>query len=321
MTGPWNGRQVGICATVAAVPLTGRFELSLGLVLLAGFLCGGAYFTWYGLSLASDKYGVFRLWFRIRNTPTVTVQSLPVGEVHVEGRLRPTRDPQTTPFYGTPCAYGCWAVMRVRDGTEETVAADDTPGRMRLTDETGEVLVEQFGDPVAGDAGAVDILVRRMARQDREAYAVRYEGAGYRGSVRIAPSGVQEVTVEAGEQPPERIAEWCARQGLDSVVSETRRYRELVVPPGATVYVHGQARRRAGDEEAATDSDLVIGADEETRAFLADRPEAETLDRLAWEWRLRFALSAVFLLFGVVFIAVGLRMAWGVAAEVVPGTI
>lgn len=327
MTGGWCFQQVGdttprIAAVIeeARTPLAGPGEIAFGFVLVVAFLVMGLYFTVVGLNLGRSKYGVFRRWFQIRNTPAMTVQSLPVGEVNLEGELRSALE-TTTPFSGTPCAYGCWVVEEERTEHWETVAAGDAPGRMRLADDTGTVLVERLSDPDTSDIDEVDISVTRHSREgdlgeDREEYEISYSVEGYDASVRIAPSGVEDVTVGAGERPSEELAQWCEQQGLDPRGSDTRRYRELVVPPGETVYVQGQASRHAAGEQAATTSDLVIGSADDHGLLLADRPEEELADLLAWEWRLRMVVAGLFFVIGSAIAALGLFFVWNMISGI-----
>lgn len=303
-------------ATGNAPLLTDLGTIAFAVVWLLIFVGIAGYFMLFGLSFVRSKYGVFRQWFQIRGTPTMTVQSLPVGEVNLEGELHSTAEaPPTTPFFGTSCAYACWVVEK-RDAEHwETVAAGDPQGRMRLADETGDVLVERFSDPDTSVVDAPEISVERYHREgdgveDRTEYAVTYDGEGYRASVRIAAANVETVTVDAGEAPPEEIAEWCERQGLDARGSSRRRYRELVIPPGTTAYIHGQARRHEAGKRAATTSDLVVGAaDDDPGLLLADRPEDELVDLLAWEWRLRFFVGGIMFLIGFAGVAIGLWFA------------
>ncbi len=280
-----------------------------------GFVGVGGVFAVLGLRMIRGKYGYFRRWFQVKNTPTMSVQSAPVGQVNIQGDLHSLGSAQPeTPFTGKPCAYACWEINEQTADNYSTVVAGDLPERLRLSDETGDILVERPSDPDISDTTDIEPTVERTSVSgdlftDRTEYSAIYTASDSRTLVMVNDARVESLEVDGGEHPPDRIAEWCRQQGIDPVGSSRRQYRELYIPPGDSVYVHGQARRHTAGERAETTSDLVVGTDGDSSGLLvADRPEDEVSSLLAWHWRLRFIPGLFLFLFGVLGVIIGLFM-------------
>lgn len=240
-----------------------------------------------GLVALDAKSGVFREWFQVRSTPTTTVQAAPVGEAHVEGRLRPAGGdgPVESPG-GRSCGYVYWREQERSVGVDgwETVSDGERPARMAITDDTGSMLVDTPVEPDVRDAEP-SALVRRLRHASRlSGYRTEFsitcpdDDSGYRARMKLREA---HVVTSAHDESPDR------------------RYREFVIPHDQTVYVTGQATRDELAEETETTSDLVLVAGERGDGLLlADRPEGELTWLLAKEW-------GVYFLFGFVGVLIG----------------
>jgi hypothetical protein len=240
-------------------------------------------FTVAGLLAIDANYGVFREWFQVKSTPTTTVDAAPVGEVHIEGKLRPaSQDGPVESPSGRPCSY----LYCEHDETNEQ------PAQMVITDETGSMLVDTPVEPDIRDLNpTVSITETTHATglgvgEDHTEYTIGCtDGDVYRARVKLDE---EHVTPLAG----------TVSDGLVDTASD-RDSREYVIPYDRTVYVSGQATRDERAERAGTTSDLaVVAADHTDGLLVADRPEDELTWLLAKEWLVYFLLGISLVILG-----------------------
>lgn len=154
------------------------------------------------LAVAAGSYARYRRAMATATTPTGAVEP---GFVEVSGEAGPAGDPATTPFTGAAALCYEWRVEERRGDGWATVALDEDGAPFRVDDGSGPALV----DPAGAD--------RRFDEERR-------------------------VEVAADEAPPERVAAFLATHPDLAAPERDRRYVERFLPPGAEVYVLGQAR-------------------------------------------------------------------------------
>jgi len=133
-----------------------------------------------GLGLVYVGFRRYRARALITNTPTEHVRGVAVGRTALQGRIEPAVESYRAPFTGEDCVYVSWELQERRPSDEEgdewqtlDLGWEVTP--FALADGTGEVLV----DP--SDTG------------------VHYG---------FAAESSRKITVPAGEDPPQAVAEF-----------------------------------------------------------------------------------------------------------------
>jgi hypothetical protein len=237
-----------------------------GAIAFFGLVFGG--FALYG------GWGRFKNAQLIRNTPTSTIRSMPVGAVEVNGEAAPVEEPLTSPLTQQDA---CMYQLRVReyrpDGEDdsdwETVFYTSKHVPFRLDDGTGKVRI----DP---DDAQLEI--------DRE-------------------TGVD---VDDGELPPKPVREWANQHGIDSRhLTSTSRYdrklQERVLEDGESAYVFGGAQRREEARFAENERNLVVREHDGTETFIvSDQSEGELLEDQLVEAAVVLALALVCLPYGII---------------------
>ncbi|WP_255151919.1 E3 ubiquitin ligase family protein [Halorarius halobius] len=201
----------------------------------------------------------------ILSTPTSDAGFVSTGRVELEGAVD-ARDTVETPFTGTDCVAYEWQVEEhdrdpgdaLRDW--DTLAQGGVTVPFAVGDGTGEALV----DPVERGDG-VDAEPPRDASTESEGWL----SSGLPTDLDLPAT--DEIVVEAGEDPPERVAAFLAgRENRDRVHDEKRRFTERRLEDGTEVYVLGHAvdTGRGVAVENHRGERFVVSANSETRTAL-----------------------------------------------------
>lgn len=279
----------------------------------------GGLFLLLGLAILAAKVSIFREWFRVKNTPTTTTRAAAVGQADIEGTVRAHEESPESPFTRTEGVYVCWEVSEHSGNDWQPLETGDCTDRLVLEDETGEILVEDPGNPFQHNAGdgqgtpsVGHMHSKGSAVENRTEYTIRYtsnDGSGNnrRTQIFVGKGRVSATTVPSGERPPDRIRDWCDAVGIEPEPADRRRYREFVIPEGETVYVHGQATPADAEDAVGANTDLIVGGNEARNAFLlADRGEVEFVELLRWKWRGAALIGVVFAVLGLLVLLAGL---------------
>ncbi len=207
---------------------------------------GGILFV-LGLSNLSRGLEQLRRWLRVRGLSSEPIQSVLAGPVEVSGACQPGSETLTQPFGGGDCVFAYWEVYE--KGRAGPIARGTQSSQFRLEDDTGSVLVE---DPVSGSSKAVPEIAT-----DEETGSARLQYGSIGGGdldipavvVRLARGTVETGVVEADEQPPEPIVEWCRANKIPPTSDNERQYVQYLLPVGATVRVRGEARQSTNGTE------------------------------------------------------------------------
>lgn len=209
------------------------------------------------LVLGFHEYGEYSL---IRNTPTSTVRSVPMGRVEVKGEsaFLGGEDELRSPFAKEPCVgYEC----RVEeyqpddDGSDwVTVYSDRVTVPFLLEDETGQLVV---------DARNAEWNL------DGNEYYRKYQEDE-------APAHIRTFIEEEIDSE-----KWL---DVDLLGGDTMRFTEDRIPLAEELYVLGAARSFDNYEGLETDDvDVVLARDENTGMFyLSDSPEEEIIESKRW---------------------------------------
>lgn len=238
----------------AAVEWAGDLENAL-------YLIGGPPFLFLlGLVLIVLGFHEFSEYNLIRNTPTSTTRSVPVGRVEVKGTVHPLpgEDPLEAPFTGKPCvAYECRIEEYHSDddgGDWHTIYSNRMTPPVVLRDETGEIIV----DSKEAEWNIGDWEYRKELNED-------------------------DVTDRIEAFVEETVSENDFLD-IDLLGGERRRFSENRIHPGQDLYVLGAARPvDEHDSLEVNTTDLVIGRDEGTGLFyLSDQSEREIVSSKGW---------------------------------------
>lgn len=250
----------------------------------------GGVFAVVGLFVLGKGLDEFRLVSHVLRNDPVPVRDLPgrSGPVEIEGTVAVAdgHDPVRSPFTDTEClAYEYEAEEYQSRGDDSSWRTLDEGGEQvpfRVEDDTGAVRV----DPAGADF--------RL-----EEHAIR---------------------VDAGEEPPERIARYVAatddvdpQEGsVDLVVTELnygndQRFVERRLDPGEEVYVYGTARRAPGGGWGSRLVDATVGDGDAVPAFVvSDTSERGTAWRIGKRAVSMVAFGLVFAGFGAAAVVLGL---------------
>lgn len=196
----------------------------------------------------------------IRNTPTSTIRSVPVGRVEVKGRAHPLRDENLleAPFTGEPCVvYECKVEEYHSDddgGDWHTIYSNRKAPPFLLRDETGELVV----DPADAEWALGDWDYRKELNENESSLRIKEFVKN-----QLNESSVLDVDLLGGER---------------------RRFSENRLHPEDDVYVLGAATPVEDHPQLdANVSDLFLGMDHNTGLFyLSDRSESEIIRSKWW---------------------------------------
>lgn len=239
------------------------------------FLFGG------GLFLVYWGWTRYRRYTFIRDTPTATVRSMPVGRVELEGTARVAESALEAPFTDEPCLYADWHIEEYRYDPDDndhdwvTIASGTLATPFYLEDDTGRVLIQ------AGEDADFDL-------SDDNHRTIEVGGAG-------SPPPAVESFIETARDDTDltsvlgdsvgSIAEVFTDDGRIGDSSNRRRYTQNVLPVDSPVYVFGSSRpvdvSAVPDREAGANEDLLaVRRDDETDLFLiSDQREDSLVDR------------------------------------------
>lgn len=211
------------------------------------------------LVLGFHEYGEYSL---IRNTPTATVRSAPMGRVEVKGISEPLNSEQLlqSPFAREPClAYECEVEEYESDddgGHWTTVYTNRETRPFFLRDDTGKLVVEaQNAEWFLGDYDYRNKFLENQAPEHIRTFVER-------------------------EIDSDRLLDF------DLVTGDRLRFSENYISPERELYVLGAARPLDsyfdGDDDVG-EADLLVGQDPNTGAFyLSNRSEQEIIDEKWW---------------------------------------
>jgi hypothetical protein len=150
-----------------------------------------------GLGMVHEGFRQFRIRQRVRDTPTETAGAVAAGRTEVAGVARPAEGTCRAPFTDEECFYVQWRISERStdaDGGWELLDLGVSVSPFYVEDETGRVLV----DPT---------------RQAVSSAVVMNESYG----IEVRPEDATTTVVEAGQEPPERIAAFL-RDGREVAV-------------------------------------------------------------------------------------------------------
>jgi hypothetical protein len=197
-----------------------------------------------GLGMVHEGVKQFRIRQRVRDTPTETAGAVAVGRTEVSGIARPAEQTCRAPFTDEECLYVQWKISERSadaDGGWELLDLGVSVSPFSIEDETGRVLV----DPTRGAVSSAVVM--------DESYGVE-----------VRPEHATTTVVEAGQEPPERIAAFL-RDGREVAVEPV----DTIDPSeGAGLTGRGGSTDPATAAESGT-GDLAASAGGFDR-FLAD---------------------------------------------------
>lgn len=217
----------------------------------------------------------YRRYTLVRDTPTASVRSMPVGRVELEGTARVAERALDAPFTDEQCLYADWHVEEYRYDPDDndhdwvTIASGTLATPFFLEDDTGRVLVK-------ADEGADFDLTGDHATTVRV------------GGSETPPPAVAEFVGNDSDDwdlgafidnPGGAIADALAGGGRIGHSSNRRRYVQTLLPVDDSVYVFGSAEpvppSEVPDRDAGANEDLLaVVADGPTGLFLiSDRKE------------------------------------------------
>lgn len=211
------------------------------------------------LVLGFHEYGEYSL---IRNTPTSTVRSAPMGRVEVKGEVHPLDDENLleAPFTGEEClGYDCLVEEYHSDddgGNWHTVHMNRRTEPFVLEDPTGKLVVE----PEEAEWGI-------GSHEFREIY---YEDS--------APPRIQSFV--------EREIDSEKMLDFDLMGGDKLRFSENRIPLDEELYVLGGARpleEQLNGDERPDDAEILIKRNQNTGMFyLSEQSENEILSSKKW---------------------------------------
>lgn len=241
-------------------------------------------FFFFAILFVGGLYAIYWGWVRyrrymlIRDTPTASARSMPVGRVELEGTARVANKPLQAPFTDEDCFYADWKIEEYRpDPNDEgddwdTIASGTLATPFFLEDDTGRVLIE------ADESADFDLSGEHRQR-------ISVDGAG------SPPAEIAEFIADDSDDwdlgsfiddPAAAIAEAFEDDGTIGHSSNDRRYTQHLLPVDEPVYVFGGSQpvdvADVPDREAGANEDLLaVGPDGGTDLFLISDRKEETL--------------------------------------------
>lgn len=235
--------------------------------------------------LGFHEFGEYNL---IRNTPTSTVRSVPMGRVEVKGKTKAISEEHLleSPFTEEPClGYECKVEKyeveddesdfndedEAESGSWETIYDNRESVPFLLKDETGELVV--------------DGLEAEWALENLTYYEKFYEDS--------APPSLQSFVEEhSNEMFADRYEDEVE---FDLLWGDQLRFTEVRIDPDEDFYVLGGAKPLDQEMELdLEDVENVITKDEQTGFFyLSDKSEKAILQAKFWGMLILFGLGAV----------------------------
>lgn len=238
-------------------------------------------FFFFAFLFVGGLYAIYWGWVRyrrymlIRDTPTASVRSMPVGRVELEGTARVAEEPLEAPFTDEDCLYADWKIEEYRpdpddnDDDWDTIASGTLATPFFLEDDTGRVLIN------ADEGAAFDLSGEYL------------ETISVDGSEAPPPAIAEFIGDDSDdwdlgsfiENPAGAIAGAFEDDGTIGHSSNDRRYTQHLLPVDESVYVFGGAQpvdvSEVPDREAGANEDLLaVGPDGGTDLFLiSDRKE------------------------------------------------
>lgn len=260
--------SLGFVTAVAGLPVAQTSSDGEAFAFFLVVFGGGLFAIYWGWTR-------YRRYTLVRDTPTASVRSMPVGRVELEGRARVAERALDAPFTDEQCLYADWHVEEYRYDPDDndhdwvTIASGSLATPFFLEDDTGRVLVK------ADESADFDLT-------DDHSTTVRVGGS------ETPPPAVAEFVgddsadwdlAEFLGNPTGAIADALGGGGTIGHSSNRRRYVQTLLPVDEPVYVFGSAEpvpvSEVPDRDAGENEDLLaVVADGPTGLFLvSDRKE------------------------------------------------
>lgn len=206
----------------------------------------------YAIYLGTDTYQKYSL---VKNTATERVRSIAMGRTEVNGVVRPAGQCPKKPFADEDCVYAYWRM------------AEYTPSK----NDEGETEYS-WNTKAVGSFGTEFYLEGESGRE------VLVDDPSD-GTVTLTDEKREETFVGRGDEPDERIGQFCKSQDLEPTSKYRRRYRQDVIVPGDMVYVLGQAVERDEPVGPNNEDKILLTEDDASDTFIvSDKSEADLQD-------------------------------------------
>jgi hypothetical protein len=220
-----------------------------------------------GVHAIRNGFDQYRRSARVRNTPTEDAGSLAMGRTELYGEVRPGEEALDQPFADGECVWVEWEITeRSRHNDLDDTGGEDDHG-------DGWGLVERDVEAVPFDLD--DGTGRVRVTDPQAAFDGNFET---RWPFLLSDDREMAQTVEADEEVPDSVREFCEARDIDVRADGKRRYAQTVIDVGSEMYAYGEARRR---EDATSEGpDIELRPEETTDDLvLSDTEPSELSDK------------------------------------------
>jgi|APHM01.1.fsa_nt_gi hypothetical protein len=255
----------------------------VGILALLGPGLGVILVVLTGLFSAVIGIGYVQTYYRVWQTDPADLRAVSGadGPIEVAGSVEPHEDTLTAPYTGSECVL--YSIKMTELGMSESEKRRFRE-RQELDDADIYLHAENYSTTVVA------------TNEQSQPFVVATDT----GKALIEPGGSQwqitteeDIHVQTGEEPPERIAQWIETQSeIDLIGDDERVFREQRLNVGDEAHIYGPIRETGSSFDLPGGVNVVIGLENPDDRFVVGEDSlSELIDQIKSENRSRFVIS------------------------------